>query len=374
MTENSQLGEPATAAPVTPSPTGDAASLENHSAQAAATYAAQRRFYEDLAAATEAVVSITLDDGGVQVHSIESRAKTVDSLRKKASRPADDDPDVPKYSEPLRQIQDLAGVRVITFFLNTVQEAVTTLEREFTVIEKTNRSSLVEPEAKLGYQSFHLIVEFNELRSSLPEYSRYSGHPIEIQVRTILQHAWAEIEHDIQYKSVEALPSATRRRFMSLAGLIEIADREFQSLAEEDERARNDNKRLIAEGSIENVEITADSLKAYLDRRYGPDGRMREWSYAYAVKLLRALGFQNLGQLNECIAPYNDDAVSRAVWGSRQGQLQRLEDVVMVAMADNEEYWERHIYGPWYREAGERRVGLAESQGITRGGFRPGQL
>jgi hypothetical protein len=52
----------------------------------------------------------------------------------------------------------------------------------------------------------------------------------EIQVRTILQHAWAEIEHDTRYKAVDVAPTAIARRFVALAGLLEIADREFQAL------------------------------------------------------------------------------------------------------------------------------------------------
>ena len=56
----------------------------------------------------------------------------------------------------------------------------------------------------------------------------------EIQVSTILQDAWAEIEHDIVYKSPEDIPFRLRRRFACLAGLLEIADREFESLRQDE--------------------------------------------------------------------------------------------------------------------------------------------
>jgi ppGpp synthetase/RelA/SpoT-type nucleotidyltranferase len=77
---------------------------------------------------------------------------------------------------------------------------------------------------RFGYQSIHYLVQVSEARVALAEYARYRAMIAEIQVRTILQHAWAEIEHDIQYKSSVAMPSVIRRRFMSLAGLLEIAD------------------------------------------------------------------------------------------------------------------------------------------------------
>ena len=47
---------------------------------------------------------------------------------------------------------------------------------------------------------------------------------MEIQIRTVMQHAWAEIEHDLGYKSKEDIPDKYRRQFSILAGLIELAD------------------------------------------------------------------------------------------------------------------------------------------------------
>src|SRR5690242_3677794 len=85
------------------------------------------------------------------------------------------------------------------------------------------------------------------------------------RVRTILQHAWAEIEHDIQYKAEVSIPDSIRRRFLSLAGVVEVADREFQAISSEDEKIRNDVVRLISEGKLDRVELTPETLKAYLN-------------------------------------------------------------------------------------------------------------
>lgn len=155
------------------------------------------------------------------------------------------------------------------------------IEREFEVIERTDRSSLLADEERLGYQSIHYLVRLASNRAALAEYSPFAHDIIEIQVRTILQHAWAEIEHDIQYKSVEALPSDIRRRFMALAGMLEIGDREFQALAEADRRIRTSAKRLIGRNELKAVEITADALRVYLDRKLGADGRMADWNYGW---------------------------------------------------------------------------------------------
>ena len=67
----------------------------------------------------------------------------------------------------------------------------------------------------------------NNSRGKLQEYSGFGKLKIEIQIRSILQHTWAEIEHDIGYKSTVEVPRQIRRRFSRLAGLLELADQEF---------------------------------------------------------------------------------------------------------------------------------------------------
>ena len=62
---------------------------------------------------------------------------------------------------------------------------------------------------------------------------------------------------------------------------------------------------------------------------------MREYSYDYTVRLLLTLGFTNLGEIDECISGYDDDEVSRAVYGTRLGQLSRFEFVLLVSMGDD---------------------------------------
>jgi hypothetical protein len=76
-----------------------------------------------------------------------------------------------------------------------------------------------------GYRSLHYVCR---AEGGLPAEARF-----EIQVRTLLEHAWAEIEHDLGYKSPEAIPAAARRRLHRLAGLLELADQEFGAIRRE---------------------------------------------------------------------------------------------------------------------------------------------
>lgn len=130
------------------------------------------------------------------------------------------------------------GIRVIAYFPGTLQDIDTLIKEEFNVTERSDKGAELIERERFGYQSIHYLVKFAPGRTALAEYARFSDVVAEIQVRTVLQHAWVEIEHDIQYKSISVIPQKTRRRFMSLAGLLEIADREFQAIQEDDSRIK----------------------------------------------------------------------------------------------------------------------------------------
>lgn len=313
-----------------------------HQREAEEAYRKVAGLYRDYAESVRTLLTRALEASKIGVHSVEARAKGVDSFGRKASRPDESDSEKPKYPDPMNQILDLAGCRVITFFLKHVAEVGKVIESQFEVLEKANRSAFLRGGERLGYESVHYVVKLHPDRLRWPEYQPYAGLQVEIQVRTILQHAWAEIEHDIQYKSVEALPVEIRRRFLALAGMIEIGDREFQAIADAHDVLRIEARRLIAEGKLDQVEITPESLKDYLDRHYGPDGRMSDFGYAWQARNLKRLGFATLDDLNACVAGYDADAVSRAMHKTRQGQLKRLEDVVEASMGET--YIRRH---PW---------------------------
>lgn len=316
--------------------------FDTHRQQALEAYQTVRQQYQDCAEAGDSVLKAALEAANIRVHTLESRAKDPESFARKASLPSEDDPTKPKYDDPLRQITDLAGVRVIAFLLADVEKVNAQVEGQFDVIGKINKSALLIEQEKLGYHSVHFLVRFTPQRLALPEYARHRDLVIEIQVRTVLQHAWAEIEHDIQYKAIETIPTVIRRRFMALAGLLEIGDREFQAVSDEDQRVRIAALRDVELGDLAAVEITQEALKAYLDRKLGPDGRMTQFSYEWTARILRRLGFSNLQQLDDAIDGYNDDRISRLLHRNRQGQLSRLEDVLLASLG--EEFIERH---PW---------------------------
>jgi ppGpp synthetase/RelA/SpoT-type nucleotidyltranferase len=324
-------------------------------------YALRRAFFVDYASVVEAVLRQSLERAPVRFLDVQSRAKTVESFREKASRVADDGVSL-KYADPMSQLTDLAACRIIVFFPKTIKQIESLLRTEFDVSEKVDHAANAIEEGRLGYLSVHFLARLKMPRAALPEYARFGGTVVEIQVRTVMQHAWAEIEHDIQYKSSYAVPKELARRFVTLAGLLEVADREFQSIQDRDEELRTEVSASIGAGQFTGVEVTATSLKAYLDRNFGPDGRMSQWSYEFATRIVKALGVMTIEELDEAIHGFDDNEVSQVLEGRRVGQLNRFEHVLLAAFRDA--YIQKHLWHhePWFQlRAGDRLKKLMDA-------------
>ena len=183
--------------------------------------------YEAFAECVYNLLSTLLADKDIRVHSITRRVKDPQSLYKKIMRPG-------KQYEALSAITDLVGLRIITHLPEEVDKVAEVIEGEFSIDRKNSVDKrLTDHPDRFGYGSVHKICSLNDSRVALPEYAKFSGIKCEIQLRTILQHAWAEIEHDLGYKSTAGVPLPLKRRFSRVAALLETADEEFMRLKKE---------------------------------------------------------------------------------------------------------------------------------------------
>lgn len=162
-------------------------------------------------------------DNSISSHQITSRIKNRDSLSKKIDSKKD------KYSD-LSDITDICGIRIITYLESDVNRIAEILEKEFQVdpINSVDKRKLKTDQ--FGYKSLHYVVSLNKQRLAVSENKKFDGLKLEIQIRSILQHAWAEIEHDLGYKGEIAIPESFKRSFNRLAALLETADIEFDRL------------------------------------------------------------------------------------------------------------------------------------------------
>jgi ppGpp synthetase/RelA/SpoT-type nucleotidyltranferase len=349
---------------------GETFDLKKHGEDAAIKYLRLQSFYGDLAEVVARILRESLKLHNIKTHSVQARAKDPTSFARKAATPSELDPNLPKYTDPITQITDLAGVRVITHFLGTLTEVDSLINDEFEIAEKSNKGLELIEEDRFGYQSIHYLVRIKNERIGLAEYERFADVIVELQVRTILQHAWAEIEHDIQYKSSDAIPTEIRRRFMALAGMLEIADREFQAISDADRELEQNAERNVQSGNLAAVEITPKALKSFLDKYLGSDGRMSQYSYEWATRLLKALGFRDLDEVRRAIAPYNDHELSVIAEGTRQGQISRFE--IMLQAALGHLFLQRHPWRSldWYPGRVEKVFERMKTAGVPIGTYK----
>ena len=219
-------------------------------------YDAAHSLYSDFAYECESLIKRLLTVKGYQVHSVTSRLKERSKVEEKLKREG-------KEYQKLSDMTDVVGVRVITHFEDEVDRIGTLVEEEFDIDRgrSVDKRQLLEAD-RFGYLSLHYVCSLNGHRLKLAENNRYARLPCEVQIRTILQHAWAEIEHDLGYKPGNTVPKPVRRRFSRLAGLLEIGDQEFRSIRDE-LREYEDHVLEEIKAKPSQVEIDDLSLKAF---------------------------------------------------------------------------------------------------------------
>ena len=278
-------------------------------------YDQQRKKYERFAREVEHQLRCILEEEGIVCNAITSRVKERDSLTQKIDVKSD------KYKS-LSEVTDIAGIRIITYYDSDVERAAKIVEREFCVDKENsiNKREALGPE-KFGYCSVHYVVSMNEDRLKLPENRGYAGIKCEIRIRTVLQHAWAEIEHDLGYKSEIDIPKDIRRSFSRLAGLLEVADKEFQEIRDFLETYREKVEAEISEKSdygTPDCELDAVVLEAVLktkpnfqelNRRIGEIAGMKirvpakqkdkQDYYGGTLQKLNCLGISTTAQLDQ---------------------------------------------------------------------------
>jgi putative GTP pyrophosphokinase len=137
----------------------------------------------------------------------------------------------------MKQLTDCIGVRVIAYYESDVDKMVDKLSNEFEIDRKrsVDRRRALDLRS-FGYRSVHLIARLKGFRASSAEYVELRERWFEIQVRSILEHAWAEIEHEVVYKSGIDYPADVLRRFGAIAGTLELMEKEFRTLRSERDR------------------------------------------------------------------------------------------------------------------------------------------
>lgn len=163
---------------------------------------------------------------------VQVRPKSIASFAEKIQRKR------AKYRDPVNELTDLCGGRVITNTPDEVLAVCGFIEQYFDIDwENTIDVSQRLKASEFGYRSVHYIVKFKpgmfpteDVDVEIPE--KILGLKAEIQVRTILEHAWADYNHRLFYKSPFRVPAQWQREVAGLAAMLETVDKAFARIAD----------------------------------------------------------------------------------------------------------------------------------------------
>jgi predicted RNase H-like nuclease/ppGpp synthetase/RelA/SpoT-type nucleotidyltranferase len=288
---------------------------------AVAVYAAGYPALEALSRETVALVAGILDDAGINYLSVDGRAKSVASFTEKAGRSREGQL---LYPDPLRDIGDQLGIRVITFVAGDVDAAAALLAEHFVVRDDRDLGELTASEGRFGYASRHLQLEMTQPDGTARE--------VQVQLRTVLQHAWAEFEHDIRYKGEVPAEHINEfdRRFTMAAGLLELADREFTMI-----RDRLRAPGPAAEEDTDDSRIAPRELAAFLAGQYADAGWSRTDHYDWISGLLLELEITTLTELTEVLRGTDDAEIQQRMdYRYPPGAVRRLDDALLTAFGE----------------------------------------
>jgi ppGpp synthetase/RelA/SpoT-type nucleotidyltranferase len=133
-----------------------------------------------------------------------------------------------KQRTELFQLTDLVAARIVTYYADDVDLVGILIRTSFDCDWPNcdDKRDLLRAES-FGYKSDHYVLKLSP--DMVPP--TLEGIRVEIQVRSILQDAWAEIEHDeLGYTATSLVPREARRRLARAAALLESVEEEFREL------------------------------------------------------------------------------------------------------------------------------------------------
>jgi putative GTP pyrophosphokinase len=237
---------------------------------------------------------------------IEVRAKRWDSLERKITMGVI----TPRH---LFDVQDLIGIRIVVLYQRDIAKAISTIQDRF-VIKRIYSTQNRLADDQFGYSSNHVVLKAPH--AWMPD----NATPLmrdrllaEIQVRTLAQHLWALVSHDLQYKREVDAPPELRRSLARTSALLESVDLEMERLLTE--RAQYVES---LECQPEEEPLNVDSLAATLDRVWPVRNRLTNEPYAMLLNDLIRKGIDAPAKLKQVLSRHQEDVLVRSAREAEQ--------------------------------------------------------
>jgi putative GTP pyrophosphokinase len=169
-------------------------------------YKSKRPLYEEFSKVICNLLDSMLKERKYKYH-IYCRTKETERLQEKLVRKEREG--VPYAG--LNEMKDLAGVRIVFYLESDKRQFVDDIYNEI-----SGELKFEEKRKDGGYAADHVVISLGPKRLQLSEYKKYENLKCEIQLTSMLYHAWAEIEHDLIYKDLKGLKANNSRRFKKI--------------------------------------------------------------------------------------------------------------------------------------------------------------
>ena len=286
--------------------------MTSHSQELLEQYNSLLPVYTKMAEVIPEKLNSFFAEAGIIVAAVEHRVKTAESLAGKLELKGG------KYKD-IFDITDIVGIRVITFYIDDVDKVASVLERLFEIDWENSIDKRKAHEIdSFGYLSLHYICRIPESAYVNPDHPELNKIRFEVQMRTVLQHAWANMNHDTGYKSGVEIPKVYLRNLSRLAGMLELVDDEFSRIRRELSDYRRQVQNLVASGNLAEVQLDGDSFKSYM--QIGPfdalskriasinQAEIQPVDLSAFLGVFKAMGFKTLGDIASLVKDYSDAA------------------------------------------------------------------
>jgi len=291
--------------------------LDLHCEMILEEYREQLPVFKKLESVVLDLVQNCLFENNIVVSGVNSRVKTEKSLTGKLELKGY------KY-RTLSDITDIVGVRIITFFSDEVDIISALSEQLFSVDwdNSVDKRKMLEID-RFGYMSLHYICRIPKSLFYDPAMPELNEIRFELQMRSTLQHVWANMYHDMGYKSDVEIPAEYQRNMSRLAGMLELADEQFSYIRKEINAYRRNVQSMVATGNFDEVPLNGDTFRSFL--ALNPFKRLSdkmaainqaeiyEDSLMPYYNVLRNLNMKTIGDIVRMRNEYSDSAYQLAL-------------------------------------------------------------
>jgi len=190
----------------------------------------------------------------------------------------------------IEQLQDLIGLRAVFLYKRDLKLINNVIKKTF-VIKKQYDTFDRLAENQFGYSSIHFVIQLPRDWLKVPSLSEFGKFSVEIQIRTLAQHIWSEVSHELQYKTKEDVPQNLIRPIYRASALLETVDLEFERLLNDrEEYIKLIDKKIDQDLNVDNIEQILDSLLPSENKHFSED-------YAVLHKEILKKGIKTTKQL-----------------------------------------------------------------------------